>query len=842
MATRFGSTSVHGGEPPIARRGRKEGGADRPPGPRGDPRRRRNRGRYVHVGLATNWGGERLRRLAVSQVNKQIQGSLDIKRLSFRADKVVVWGVTLRDPDQQLVAQLARAEVDFAVMRMLHKEIRLTAFVIEAPLLTLMSDEQGLNLSRATAPRKKPTLKQPASPKTTKEGWVMRLDRFDLTQGDLTMTVASASSRETRVHLAGLRAFASVRYATGNGSLDLTLRLDGQSQLVPTGPLRLACGATIRGESYRFDADGELLGGTLKAHGNVDGHHLEDADGLIALAIPRQGLAGHDWGPLRIAAETHPSSVPKLDVLLAIPGLALAAKDRALPAFSVEGSVTMTDLGLTAKATHALTGMALPALGGRGELTFGLGGPAADAQTGAQPAGFGVRVKGSFESLSFGENVINRLQLLAETARLSSRPGSADLQLSIASVSAGTTLRGIALAAKVREQDVSVTFGIEAPARIDASLAGRLDDDRHGFELGNLVVSFPRGRWASEGTARLRFDDTLSLSKLRLVSDGQVLSIDGSKHADDIAAHLALSKLRLDRLPTILIDPALHVDGELDADIKADGQMAKPNVVARLDLRQARYQNFSKIDAQVAATLRDQKVDGTAGVKAPFLKANAEFKLPVDLTAPGAPIALRLDVKHLDIGQVRRGAELPASGDGRLNLKLRLDGSADKPNIDLTLEAFDLAIKRLGKVVNDAPKSVDLGHARVHLTYADHAARAEVDFASSHGGTLVVDAGTRVDLSYPRVTRGGLVVPRLPIHGKLVARNLDVSWVAQLNPRVVSMGGQVNADARLGGTVGDPQFVGDVHWKNGEIVAKPALPARGRPAAQRAGTRPSPGR
>jgi hypothetical protein len=790
--------------------------------------------------LRTNWGGECLRRLAVSQVNKQIQGSLDIKRLSFRGDKVVVWGVAVRDPDQQLVAQVARVEVDFALMRILHKEVRLTAFVIETPLLTFVSDASGLNLSRAIAPRKKPAPKQPASPKTTQEGWVMRIDSFDLAKGDLTLTVASASSRETKVHLAGLRAFANVRYATGNGSLDLTLRLDGQSQLVPTGPLRLACGATIRGESYRFDADGDLLGGTLKAHGNVDGHHLENADGLIALALPRQGLAGHDWGPLRIAAEAHPSSVPKLDVLLAIPGLALAVKDRGLPTFSVEGSVTMTDLGLTAKAAHALTGMTLPPLGGRGELTFGLGGPPAGAQTGTQPAGFGGRAKGSFDSLSFGENVINRIQVLAGTARLSSRPGSADLQLSIASVSAGTThLRGIALAAKVHEQDVSATFGIEAPARVDASLAGRLDDDRHGLALGSLVVSFPGGSWASDGTAWLRFDDTLSASKLRLVSDGQVLTIDGSKRADDIAAHLALSKLRLDRLPTILIDPALHVDGELDADIKADGQLGAPNIVARLELRQARYQNFSKIDAQVAATLRDQTLDGTAGVEAPFLKANAEFKVPVDLTAPGTPIALRLDVKHLDIGQVLRGAEMPASGDGRLNLKLRLDGSADKPNIDLTLEAFDLAIKRPGKGASNAAKSVDLGHARVHLTYANRAARAEVDFASSNGGTLVVDAGTHVDMSYPRVTRGGLVVPNLPIHGKVVARNLDVSWVAQLNPRVVSMGGQVNADARLGGTVGDPQFIGDVHWKNGEVVATPSSPDRGLPAVQPARVLPS---
>jgi hypothetical protein len=785
--------------------------------------------------LKTDWGGERLRRQVVSSVNRQIQGSLGIKRLSFGGNRVVVWGVELRTPDGQLVAQVARAEVDFSLIRVLHKEIRVTELAVETPLLTLVSDDQGLNLSRATAPRKKAAPATPA-PKTTQEGWVLRVDRFELTHGDITAVVAAGERRDPKVHLAGLGIFASVRYATGNGSLNLKLRLNGQSQLVPVGPLRFASRVDIHGETYRFEMDGDLLGGTLKAHGNIDGQHLGAADILVALAIPRQALAGHDWGPLRIDGQAHPGSDPKLDALLAIPGIQLTAKDRDRD-FGVEGHLAMTNLGLSARAIHALTGADMPPIEGRGELDFGIGRPAAGVG-----ASFGGHAQGAFETLQFGENVISRLTIKGQAEHLSSRPGSAELELSIASVNAGTTqLRGIALFVKVAEADVSAKLAVASPARVDLSLAGRLDDDQHGFALRNLALSVPGGRWTSEGTAHLRFGGgTLSLEKFRLVSDGQVLALDGSKRDQAIAAHLLVSGLRLGRLPTAMIDPALRLDGELDADIKADGQMDAPKVAAQLALRQARYQGFSKINAKLKATLEDQKVDGSVRVEAPFLTATAEFKLPTDPLAPGAPIDLRLDVKHLDLADVLRAAEMKAIGGGRMNLKLRLDGSADKPNLDLSLEAFDLAVIRPPKVTKGT-KTIDLGHMHLHLTYAALAARAAIDFASSHGGTLVVDAGTHVDLSYPRVTRG-LVVRKLPLAGKVVARNLDVAWIAQFGQRVESMGGEVSADARLGGTVGDPEFLGDVHWKNGEIVTTARPKAVVRAAVRKAEAHPASGR
>ena len=230
-------------------------------------------------------------------------------------------------------------------------------------------------------------------------------------------------------------------------------------------------------------------------------------------------------------------------------------------------------------------------------------------------------------------------------------------------------------------------------------------------------MAFPGGRWATEGPARLRFsEDELSVSKFRLASEGQVLAVDGGRHGEDIAAHLALTGLRLERLPAALIDPKLKLDGELGVDVKAEGRIDAPKVVARVALKQARYQGLSKIDATVEATLHDDVVEGTVGVEAPFASADAELKVPTDPLAPGAPIALKVDIKHLDVGQLLRAAEAAAPASGRLNLKLRLDGSADDPRLDLAVQAFEVGVKKPSEgACGDAP----LGRGRTGAPAGD---------------------------------------------------------------------------------------------------------------------------
>ncbi len=648
------------------------------------------------------------------------------------------------------MAEIARVDVGFKLLRLLRKEVRVTTVAIETPLLTVVSDEDGSNLARATAPRKPKPREPPKREKPTdrhgRDGWVIRLDRFDLTGGDIRTAVAVGSDRVRKLHVAALNVFASVRYAIGNGSLDLGLRVAGRSALEPTGPLALALELAAHGDAYRVDADGKLLDGTLAAHGNVDTRHLGAADVLVALAIPRRELAGHTWGPVRIDARAQPSAAPTLDVLVKIPGVELTAKDQGREAVAVAGRLAVADLSLTGKAIGAISGSEMGPLAGRGQISFAV-----------ENADF--QAKGGFEMLRFDT----------------------------------TTLEGIAVSARLHEQDVTAALQVSKPARVELALAGRFSDERRVFDLARLMLGYPGTNWALERPARLRSDDSeLSLSNFRLVSKQQTLAIEARRRGEDVDAHLALTALELGQLPTSLIDPKLRLDGVLNLDVKA----------------------------------QQQRVEATMGVQTSFLAATAAAKLSMEPLGPGAPMDVALDIKHLDIGKLMRAAGRPSPADGRANLKLRLDGSTDDPNLVLTVEAFDLELER------GPAESVDVGKARVRVTYADRVGRAELDFASARGGKLVIDASTNLDLSYPNPgTKRRIVAAKLPIRGRLVARNLDVGWVALLNPRVETVAGKLTADARLGGSVGNPEVIGDVRWKNGAAVATQPPPAGRRPPA-----------
>lgn len=763
--------------------------------------------------LQTQWGGERLRRQVVALVNRQIQGQLGIGRLSFGGDRIVVWDVTLRDPEGQSVARVTRAEIDFRLMRLLHEEIRLTTVVVESLHLGALSDPRGFNVSRAIAAR----VKTPDKPRTAREGWVVRLDHLDLGEGDVQLTSASATTHKDTVHFTDLQAFMSLRYATGNWSTDLTLEIGGQSVLAPVGPLAVTAGVRVRGDATHFTVDGNLLGGTLAARGDIDTQRLEAADALVAISIPQTALGGFDWGPVRVHARARPGAAPSLDVRLSAPGLELTAKGGGQDLFRMDGRLALADLALTTRALQALTVSPLPSTAGHGDLGFTIAGPMAGA-----PASWSAGAEGRFDHLRLAENAISGLSFDARVDHLSRAPGQADLQIAVGSMTAGTTKLGkIHLDAKVHQQDFFAEATLASPEPVTLALAGRLDDDQQGLALARLALSYPRAKWVSEGTSRLRFGgQRLSLTDLRLRSQAQELAVDGSKVGERIDGHLALTKLRLDLLPALVVDPEMNLGGALDIVVTAHGELSDLKAVARMSLEGGRFRRFSKIRATVDATLADQRIDGTLGVEAPVAAVEGSFHLPVNPLAADGPLNLRLDVTRLGLADTLRGAAMEPQADGRLTARLRVSGSAGSPKIALTINGHDLDVKRPASATT-GPKTLDVGRARIHLTYADRAAQADIDFASAHGGTLRVDAAAGIDLSYPRVAQG-IVVKKIPVHGKVVAKDLDVAWISRFNDRVEALGGQVSANAQLAGTVGAPQFIGDVRWKGGKVVATAA--------------------
>jgi hypothetical protein len=793
--------------------------------------------------LQTRWGGERLRRQVVSRVNHQIQGGLAIGRLSFGGDRLIVWDVSLRDPDGREVAEVARAEVDFHILRLLREEVRVSAVVLESPRLLVESDSEGSNLSRALAPRQKAPAKAKPNPRphTADDGWVLRLDRFDLRDGAVLVTSSDGSRHRETVRLEALQSFMSVRYALGNGSTDLVFRLDGRSVLAPVGPLAMKAEARVRGTQTQFTFDGQLLGGTVLVRGDVDSQHLAGADALVAIDIPRTEVGGYGWGPLRVNGQARPGAIPTLDLALAIPGLELTAKGGAqgTDVFKLDSRLAVDDLARTGKAAQALTPAAVPPMAGHGDFRLTVQGPLAGA-----PAGLNAGWKGLFNHLRLGESTITDLSIDGHAAQLAAIPGEFDLTVAAASASSGTTKLGkLELAAKLRQQAISLSASLASPEAIRMALAGHVDDDRQGLMLSKLSLSYPKVEWVSEGTAHLRSEgQKVSLSGLRLRAQDntqdQRLAVDASKDDERVDAHVALTKFRLDLLPTLVAPRDLNLGGTVDLDVKAAGEPNDPKVVARVALADGRFRTFSRIGASIDATLADQEVDGTLTFRAPFTEMNGAFHLPADPLEGGA-LNLRLAVERLDLAEALQAAQSKAAAGGRpavgghpevggrMTARLHVTGTVRDPRVAATVDGHDLNVKRPANAA-EGPNTIDMGHASIRLKYEDRAAHADIDFASAHGGELRVDVAARVNLAYPAVTKG-IDAKKIPVHGKVMAKDFDVAWLARFNEQVESLGGKVSADAKVAGTVGDPQFIGDVRWKHGKVVAiDPRKAAAGR--------------
>ena len=599
--------------------------------------------------LRTSWGSERLRRQIVARVNDQIQGRVDIGRLSFGGDRIGLWQVALRDPDGRVVADVARVEVAVSIPRLLHKEVRITTVAIETPRLALLTDAQGSsNLARATAPRKAKPPRAPDKPKakTNEEGWVIDLGSFSLTGGDVRIAVKRASAGDgerghesVRVHLAALHAFIRARYATGNGALDVSFGLDGESRAAPAGPLRLSGDARVRGDQYHGRVDGVVLGGTVRAIGTVDRAHLEKAGALQALGA---------------------------------------------------GS--------------------LPARAGSGQVDLWFGGRFAGALPEAAAKG-SARVGAAIDHLRVADNVIDGIKVAGRVAHLSSAPGHAALTVDVASIQAGATvLRGIRLSAGIDEQTLSSELSIASPHAVGLALTGNLDPRGQALALERFALTYPGAEWTSDGIARVGFGGgRVSLTGFRLRALKQTIAIDAAKttaksgQEDEIDARVSLHGVRLDRLSAFLVDPKLHLGGLMDADVKADGAIANPSVeltVTGTGLKVGRPAAAAPavpegavapptaVDlgrARLHVTCVDRKVRGDLAFKSAHggaLDVDAAVSLPRTMGGPAfkeLPVRGKVVARDFDVAWLAGFNDRVESLGGRVSADARLAGTVGDP-------------------------------------------------------------------------------------------------------------------------------------------------------------------
>jgi hypothetical protein len=765
--------------------------------------------------LQTDWGGERLRRSLLKRVNAEIRGQLDVARLTFRTSGLGLSGVRLSDPAGRPIALVGTVRVQFRLGALLHKEVRVTDVLLDRPALNLVSDEGELNLAQALEARHPKPRKAPSPRRrTTEDGWVIRVDRFDLHEGSVQLTTIRDETAVKRVALSQLETTASLRYATGNGNLQAHLRLGGDHTVDPIGSFDIQAQALVVTDSViHVLADGHILDSPLHARLDMKPGVLGSLDGELALAVPARHIRGAEWGPVRIDGRARPGQVPKVSLAVVVPGIELTGKSDSDAAFDFKGLLACRNLAATANAISGLTGGDAAPVAGSGRVTFALGGKMV-----AAPAGWQASWDGTFDRLDLGS----------------------------------TLIRGFSFGGGFKDLALDFRAAITAPEPLQVAIAATVDRDRRGATLRELSLGYPQAKWALEKPVRLRREgEASSMSALRLISGEQLISLEGSQGAEGFRAAVAIERFRLDRLPALLAPPRLHLAGVVDATATAAGRGDDLDLHANLGVSHLRVQQFDAIDVKAQASMADQRLVGALDVRAPFATLDATFETTATPLEPGAPLTLDASVGRLDLGdvlaKVQRQAAAPA--DGAITARLRMRGSADNPDVDVTLLASRLrtvAPKQSavpgagsGPAAAATGNAMDIGEARLHLTYDRRIARAKIAFTSSHGGDLTADASAKVDLSYPRVTR--LPKPaKIPIEGQVTARDFDVAWAAAFSERIETMSGRVGIKAKLAGTVADPQFVGDVRWKDGHVVTTSADRARPGAAAVEE-RRPTPG-
>ncbi|WP_257458318.1 translocation/assembly module TamB domain-containing protein [Archangium lipolyticum] len=344
-------------------------------------------------------------------------------------------------------------------------------------------------------------------------------------------------------------------------------------------------------------------------------------------------------------------------------------------------------------------------------------------------------------------------------------------------------------------------LGFELVARSDdkdGSLSARLDLRGIGstayaavetpFSLGRLISNPPTASQFMETPMR-KMEAHVTEAPLGLLSQlgfasraGGLVSMTANL-TGPLLAPVGELKVEARRATMNGIEP---LDGTLT--LYTDASSVKLQLVARHEASLLAEVD-ALIDAPIAA-LQDQEVVG---------------QIPFRLHARSGPVPLRELPGMASQQQTPSAPQQPLQG--ILSLELAASGTLDDPKVELTSGMQQLGVRQFA-----------LGQARLHYTYEDTRSVLDALLTSPNGGTLLVKGQAKQTLSLPAMRRG-VDFTRAPFEMDLDARQFDLSFLSGSQiPMVRTIGGILQADAHMGGTIGAPSYRGTFQWKDGRLA------------------------
>jgi hypothetical protein len=268
-----------------------------------------------------------------------------------------------------------------------------------------------------------------------------------------------------------------------------------------------------------------------------------------------------------------------------------------------------------------------------------------------------------------------------------------------------------------------------------------------------------------------------------------------------------------------LVVPAVGAGPWPGASAKASGRYDWPrsvnNVAVELENHQDHVIGKLDYDGKVITIgsldwRRGEETIATASAAVPWTPATRDLRAFLQLDDP-IRAELKVGKRPLSFWENFLPAERrPASMLGSIAGDLFLAGSPSKPEL-----ALQLAGENLGFV-----SQPDLSPARLEIKLAAKDGKAEVNARAEHADIepITIALGLPFEpsawLEKPEVTRD------LPMTGNVRMKDLRLERYAPLLPAFRQIGGRVDVDLNLGGTIASPDILGSIRLEDGIMAMK----------------------
>lgn len=592
--------------------------------------------------LFTNPGEALLRRLAVWAIEKRTHETIEIARLEFHGDRVVLHEVHARAFDAEIL------DVDLSVRSLWRRGLKVDRLAVT-----------GYRLRLEPGPAKK------VEPRALPD---FSIDALALEDG-----VVEAPASKLRIKGVALTGAVAHQGGLWRGSIALHGGLAEPIQ----APLALTAEADATGEAQTARVQATAGKNRIDAQlslPSMDRAGLARADGHVAVNVPAFSTSGFTYGPLTLEARLKRGQPRVRQLELELPGLRAVSGPPGDGVFSE--TVEVEDLATTSRALHALLGRTLPELGGHGALQIRFGQP-------------GLTLEGQFTALAAGAVLGRGLKLGAHVPRVT-QPDEGRLWLTAERVEVGSSqpLRSVRIDAKRGEGKTELNAALVHPVAASAHAVARDD----GL-IEQLMVRTAGAAWkATGGPAHVRLTRTgVTLEALALTDDnGQRVAVQGAWGEERKNVVLGLSRIRLERLP---LPVGLGAAGLVDGEVKLARPAHGLEGTANLTLSQVRLAGLTEVSAQIATRIAATRIDGSITGSALEGAIAGRFNLPANLSRQGG-VAAHVTIDGASLGRAWGVIEAHASKaiagrlkdpSGRLNASVDVQGTWAEPRVKARL-------------------------------------------------------------------------------------------------------------------------------------------------------------